>query len=488
MKYLILNLENEKSRFSRRLGDISPFDAGIPLFDCADETIREIYYYRWHLYCKHIRPTPEGYVVTEFYPPVAWAKKYNTICCPAGHHLYEGRWLHDTRYVNDYAKFWFAGTGAMPRDYSFWAADAIWKMCQVRGDYTPAETLYDALKENYAAWEETHLRDCGLFYQIDDRDGMEFSAGGSGLRPTINSYMYGDALALSAIATRLGKVDEAELYAKKAEKIRTLVEEKLWDAESVFYKTRTEEGELVPVREQIGYVPWYFNLPGEDKSEAWKFLTDETYFAAPYGPTTAERICPDFMKWFDHECLWNGPSWPYATAQTLTALGNLLCNYNQDVMKNGDYYQILHTYAASHYDTLPDGTRVPYLDENLDPFTGEWLARKFLHETENPPGGADRGIHYNHSSYCDLVLTGLVGLRVRTDEVLQIRPLFEETDMAYLCADGILYHGHSISLLWDKDGSRYGKGKGLKVYCDGKCICSQDGLTEIKMNLSEVAL
>ena len=33
----------------------------------------------------------------------------------------------------------------------------------------------------------------GLFYQIDDRDGMEFSAGGSGARPTINSYMYGDA-------------------------------------------------------------------------------------------------------------------------------------------------------------------------------------------------------------------------------------------------------------------------------------------------------
>jgi hypothetical protein len=26
--------------------------------------------------------------------------------------------------------------------------------------------------------------------KIDDRDGMEFSIGGSGYRPTINSYMY----------------------------------------------------------------------------------------------------------------------------------------------------------------------------------------------------------------------------------------------------------------------------------------------------------
>ena len=70
-------------------------------------------------------------------------------------------------------------------------------------------------------------------------------------------------------------------------------------------------------RELMGYIPWYFNMPDEDKNEAWKFLNDENHFYAPYGPTTAERCFPDFMELFDHECLWNGPSWPFATTQTL---------------------------------------------------------------------------------------------------------------------------------------------------------------------------
>jgi len=39
-----------------------------------------------------------------------------------------------------------------------------------------------------------------LFWQIDDRDGMEVSVGGSGKRATINSYMYGGAKAIAKIA------------------------------------------------------------------------------------------------------------------------------------------------------------------------------------------------------------------------------------------------------------------------------------------------
>lgn len=54
-----------------------------------------------------------------------------------------------------------------------------------------------------------------MFYQIDDRDGMEYSAGGSGLRPTINSYMYGDAAALKKLAHRLGKNNDADLKDKE---------------------------------------------------------------------------------------------------------------------------------------------------------------------------------------------------------------------------------------------------------------------------------
>lgn len=485
MKYIALSEEKITEKYFMKMGEVSPSEAGIPLLDIDDDIIEKVYYYRWNVFCKHIRKTPEGHVVTEFYPPVPWAKKYNTINCPAGHHLYEGRWLHNKTYIRDYAKFWFNDPQAQPRQYSFWAADAVYSICKVSGDFTLAEELYESLKENYKEWEKTHLMKNGLFYQIDDRDGMEYSAGGSGCRPTINSYMYADARAIAAIARRMGNSKDAQLYDEKADAIKKKIDSFLWDEDACFYKTLAENKEYkkADVRELVGYIPWYFNIPDNDKSEAWKFLNDEKYFYAPFGPTTAEQICPDFMKEFDHECLWNGPSWPFATSQTLTALSNLICNYKQSVMKKSDFFNLLHLYANSQADTNEKGERIPYIDENLNPFTGEWIARKLLREMKNPPGGADRGEDYNHSTFCDLVLNGLTGIRPREDNILEINPLFEKDDLKYFCADGILYHDHFISVLWDKDGSRYGKGKGLIVYCDGKKIATSEEITKISTEL-----
>ena len=97
--------------------------ANIPLFQCPDEDIQRTYYFRFWTYRKHLKKTPDGWVVTEFLPDVPWSGKHNTICCPAGHHFYEGRWLHDPKHLDDYAVFWFR-KGGSPRPYSFWAADA----------------------------------------------------------------------------------------------------------------------------------------------------------------------------------------------------------------------------------------------------------------------------------------------------------------------------------------------------------------------------
>ena len=37
-------------------------------------------------------------------------------------------------------------------------------------------------------------------------------------------------------------------------------------------------------REEIGYVPWQFNLPDPGFEAAWKFSTDPDYFFAEFGP------------------------------------------------------------------------------------------------------------------------------------------------------------------------------------------------------------
>ena len=481
--YHVLDQNKIAEKYSFAHSGISPYEVGIPLVELSDPTIEQIYYFRWHTYCKHLKKSPFGWVVTEFLPDVPWAGKHNTISCAAGHHFAEGRWMREDSYLQDYARFWFTEDGE-PRRYSFWIATALYAFCSTKGDFSLAISLLEQLKENYEAWERDKQEPNGLFWQLADRDGMEKAIGGDGYRPTINSYMYGDACAISKIAELAGDAETADTYRKKAEMLKKLINEKLWDEEAEFFKTMSREDEkLVDVREEVGFVPWYFGVPTEDRAVAWKFLNNPKHFKAPFGPTTAEQCHPDFMKVYRHECWWNGPSWPFATSQTLTALGNLLCNYNQNVMTEADYFDLLKTYANSHYITDENGERQPFIDENIEPFTGEWLARSILKKIEPPRKDVDRGRDYNHSTFCDLVLSGLAGIRVNDENVLEIHPLFAEHQLDYFCADGIFYHGNDITVLWDRTGERYSLGKGFQVWCNGIRASSSDHLKQIQISL-----
>jgi len=457
----------------------------IPLFECPDKDIERTYYFRWWTYRKHIKQTPEGFVVTEFLPPVGWSGKHNTINCAAGHHFYEGRWLHNPMVLDDYARFWFRGGGAV-RSYSFWVADALWARYLATGNKEILLDLLPDLIANYEQWEKERLEPDGLFWQIDDRDGMEVSVGGSGKRATINSYMYGDAAAIAKIASLAGRQDIADRFQQKAERIKALVQTRLWDREARFFKTLPRDKDrLADVRELHGYSPWYFNLPDRGHEDAWKQLMDRQGFYAPYGPTTTEQRHPGFRVSYEgHECQWNGPSWPYATSVTLTALANLLNNYNPHVVSEADYFDALRIYTASHRLAHEDGRLVPWIDENLNPYTGDWIARTRLKRWKDgtwsqSKGGKERGKDYNHSTYCDLIITGLAGLRPRPDNRVEVRPLVPPNTWDWFCLDRVLYHGRMLTVLWDRTGQRYGRGQGLRVLIDGVEIAHRDSLGRI---------
>jgi hypothetical protein len=450
----------------------------IALLDCPDKDIERTYYFRWWAYRKHIKQTPAGFIVDEFLPQVGWAGKYNSISCAGGHHFYDGRWLRDPKFLDDYARFWFRG-GGDARNYSFWAADAMWARAMVTGDTQLPVSLLPDLIRNYEGWEKSRRDPNGLFWQEDGQDGMEVSVGGSGYRATINSYQFGDALAIARLADLAGKPEIAVAYRDKAAAIKKLVQERLWDKEAEFFKVlpRGENRKLADVREQHGYTPWYFNLADPQFNVAWKQLMDPQGFFAPFGPTTAEQRHPKFqISYSGHECQWNGPSWPYATSVTLTGLANLLNGPPQTVIGAKEYFETLKIYTKSHQLKLDDGRVVPWIDENLNPATGDWLSRTRLKTWKNGKwdpgkGGEERGKDYNHSTYCDLVISGLIGLRPRMDKTVEVNPLVP-AGWDWFCLDRIPYHGRSLTILWDRTGERYGKGKGLRVLADGKEIAT----------------
>ena len=446
----------------------------VPALDCPDKELERTYYFRWWTFRKHIKSTPAGYIVTEFLPEVSWAGKYNAISCPASHHYAEGRWLRNREYLDDYARFWIGPDGS-PRNYSFPIADATLRLYKVHGDLQLIKDTYDGLKRIYAEWESDHRDENGLFWQMDGRDGMEVSISGAmssdatGYRATINSYMYADAMALSTMAEMLGKYLEATTYKEKAEEIKSLMDKYLWDEDAAFYKVIPRNGkmEFSPAREEHGYVPWIYDIPDVSKSTAWAQLADEQGFKAPYGPTTAERRADGFKVVYEgHECQWNGPSWPFATSQTLTGLAAHLHRFGETGISKDDYFETLNTFSNSHRRVNDEGRKICWIDENLDPFTGEWISRKMLIASGSTL--KERGKDYNHSSFCDLVISGLIGLEPQLDGSLVVEPLLPEGKWDYFCLDGIVCMGRKIVVLYDKDGSRYGKGAGFRIFVDGK--------------------
>ena len=458
------------------------FVANIPWLDIPDKEMERIYYFRWYAFQKHIDKTRDGYLITEFLDKMSWSGKLNTIGAAAGHHIREARWLRNPEYVEDYTRFWFGPDGE-PRRYSFWAADSVYQAYLATGDRDLAIRLLPALQKNFDEWEATHKDPNGLYWQIDDRDGMEDSISGNGYRPTINSYMYGDAVAISRIASIAGRTDISTKYRAKADVLRSLIEKRLWNPRNEFYETvaRKDADGWSNDRELVGYVPWYFDIPERQHNVAWKYLFDSEGFAGRYGPTTAERSNPRFNYKVHHECLWNGPSWPFATTQTLVAMANLLNRPEQTVMTDQDYFRLLQTYAYSQHISLPNGKTIPWIDEDLDADTGNWIARNILVSLNQPP--KNRGRYYNHSGFADLVITGLIGIRPADGDNFMLHPLVPKGKWHYFALDGLPYHGHTLTVLYDQDGSRYHRGSGLQVISDGHRVAHADALQTMKVSL-----
>ena len=483
--------------------DWSWYRSNIPFFDSPDTAINEVYYYRWELITKHlVYGSPHtGYTFTEFLDRPFWSGTYGSISCPLGHQFYEVRWLKNDRIIRDFARYWFETPGAEPRSYSNWYGDSMWGIYKVKQDKNFLEEVYPYMKKQYHGFVKEHYNsEYGLFMWDGMHDGMEVNInsrltdnkvkGGDGYRPTLNSYMYADLKALSHASDLLGKTESARKYNQKAQQLKQRVQEELWDPERNFFfhqfafdelngiKARTltyESGKYdgnPHGREEIGFVPWQFNLPDQGKgyAEAWKYLMDEDYFFSEYGPTTVEQNDPQF-KITDGCCVWSGQSWPYATTQTLVAMANLLQDYNQDAVSKADYFKLLKTYTKTQH---KNGR--PYIAEAANPFTGSWKGYDHHYHSE----------HYFHSGYINNIITGLAGLRPKADDTLEVNPMVPDS-WDYFALEDIDYHGHNISIVWDRDGTQYNKGKGLMLFVDGQKVASAEEIKRLKVPIEAVS-
>jgi hypothetical protein len=78
-----------------------------------------------------------------------------------------------------------------------------------------------------------------------------------------------------------------------------------------------------------------------------------------------------------------------------------------------------------------------------------------------------------------LIITGLIGLRPREDNTIEVNPLLPENKWDWFCLDNVLYHGKILTILWDKNGDRYYQGKGFKILVNGIEVGKSDKLEKI---------
>lgn len=452
----------------------------IPLFECPDTTLEKIYYYRWWCMRKHLKQTPDGYVFTEFITPIGHAGKHNTVSSALGHHIYEGRWLHNPEYINQYINFWLFVDPKTPkphlRAFSSWLQNAVYNLYLVKQDKAFVQQALPALVEDYKQWEAEKQLPNKMFWQYDVRDAMEESISGGrrvkNIRPTINSYMYGNAVALKQMGELSGIDSLKKIFGEKATQLKTMVHDSLWDNEALFFKVLLENRKFADAREAIGFIPWYFNLPKDDKelAKAWDQILDASGFQARWGLTTAEKRHPLFRTHGSGQgCEWDGAVWPFATTQTLKGLSNLLTTYkHHSKMSSKVFYDELHKYAWSH-----QKNGKPYLGEYQDEKNGYWLK-----------GDNSRSSYYNHSGFADLIISDLVGIKPRNDNILEVYPLIPAGQWDWFCLDNVLYHGKKLTILWDKTGTKYKKGKGFLIYADGKQIYKGSELKRVTKKLS----
>jgi hypothetical protein len=297
----------DPAAFKGILGNDFDWASGnIPLLDFPQQDINKTYYYRWRLFHEHMTLTPNGYTISEFLnrPPIP---------CAAGHHVAEGMWLRDEKVIDDVLLFWYEQGGDPSQSiyaYSNWIGWSAARRQQLVGNHSFSRRLLNGLVKTFHGYPERYLvntteRRC--WWQIDDRDGMEYSISGSGCRPTINSILYGEARAILDLAAATGNTTLVKEFTAWCDFAQQVVLEQLWNPETQTFAVIPIQGlkpvsqpmplnqscnlsavrvpnQPVQVRELLGFVPWYFStgdsplIPYERGAEfgaMWGQLFDE---------------------------------------------------------------------------------------------------------------------------------------------------------------------------------------------------------------------
>ena len=497
------------------------FDVNVPDFDCSDPWVRKMYAHRAYVLRKNMLDPKLGRMRWPTQSEGRWRSPWypNVISYGAAHQIREARWLRDPKYWEGHLRTWAENAkpdgvypshvtlrGPSDGQYTDWITSTAWDGHLVHPNKSFLSQVVDKLAANVRAWQKVYDPDGDGLLRVNSHwwTGMEYQPSFfafSDYRPSqdfyqparpvslervdLTAYNYGNAISVARIYRLLGQPGKAKEFDELASRIAGAVMTKMWRPEKrFFYSLRADDDAVADVKEVIGVYPFYFGMVpwGKGHESAWASILDPKQFWTTWPVASASKECPAYSQtnWPGDGraagCMWNGPTWPHANSLVMTAMARTL-RATRDRSISDSPLEKEHLWAL-----FLSFTKAQYRNQDIaQPWTGE-----FYNGDTGQWKTAERD--YNHSTWLDILIPELIGVVPRDDDVLEIDPLLPDDALSFFLLDGVLYHGHDVTVVWDAPAAgspdRYSDGrKGLDVYVNGRLVASAPRLSKLRVDL-----
>ncbi len=457
--------------------------AGYPVFECDDAYLERYFDYRvYGLHLCEVRG-PAGNIQ---HPAVAEGIEYfHTPITYSGQcHMLETRWAHTPDIARgtllnfldhqkpDGSLHGRVYSSAMVNTDFYHAnwGDALLAVDAVQPDDAFLRRCYDGLTR-YFRWLMTE-RDPGGHGTVEvrnhfetgqeymsryqavnanaDADGWASRTRLMGVDATVYAYQLG--LALQKVALRLGDDAAAAGYTEDLERIASAITDRMWDPDTGLYSdleptalTRTG------VKAAVCFYPMLTDLPDADQVEAMlAHLENPEEFATPWPLPSSSLDDAKFdasARWQGkrHLCPWNGRVWPMTTSHVIEglirqskrrdALPEALCRRCGELAGR---WTVQYIHMMFHQRDLGR----PNCFEHYNPFTGQPCEYRGIDD-------------YQHSWVIDLLMTGVMGIRVDADAAGRARLTVDPLPMTIGKArvTGVMVRGEALTL--ERDGDTF---------------------------------
>ncbi|WP_250901680.1 MULTISPECIES: Ig-like domain-containing protein [unclassified Dyella] len=479
----------------------------IPYLNTPEENIDKTLFYRWWLL--RFNFLDAGVPGNDYQFPVAieGVLGYDNAIV-----LTTGMFIDDLKYLRDpvYAYGSWIGAGEVagggkyvdnPGSPEHWSSSyaqyltaAAWRSYQVHGGPAPiAGKLARYGRDDVLGLLQAYDRNGNGLIEYDwaamtgnDADAVSFDWARQHGQPrmdrTESAYVYANALAAAEAAQLSGDAATARQMRDTAARIRRSVLDTLWvDAseqpdgaglKGKLLKQRQAAAPGLPVdwKETNNYYPFSVGLmpkagdPDRDPKyiEALRLFADaDQYPVFPF--YTANQA--------DQRARGEGGSNNFSVINATVMfrlLASALRDYPSPYLDAQWYRKLLYWNAWAH--DIDGDNRYP--DQN-----------EFWAKGDAADGGSigyRSWIHHTQLGATNFtVIEDAIGLRPRGDGLIELYPI--DIGWIHFAADNLRYHGHDLSIFWDRDGGRYGAKvpQGYSVFIDGQLAFCVDRLAHV---------